>query len=85
MSTVRLDIISVSLTSLTSTGENSLGALTRDSGSTYGLIGVVPARGSVRRATFAPVAADVFDAEAPMVGESATDARGDGSDYNNNQ
>ena len=48
-------------------------------------LGVAPARGSVRRATFAPVAADVFDAEAPMVGESATDARGDGSDYNNNQ
>lgn len=80
MSTVRLDIISVSLTSLTSVGDNSLGAVTRDSGSTYGLIGVAPARGSVRRAAFAPAAADVFDAEAPMVRESTTEAW-DGEDY----
>lgn len=71
VSTVRLDIISVSLTSLTSVGDNSLGAVTRDSGSTYGLIGVAPARGSVRRAAFAPAAA--FDAAAPMVRESTTE------------
>jgi hypothetical protein len=37
------------------------------------LIGVAPARGSVRRAAFAPAAADAFDAAAPMVRESTTE------------
>lgn len=82
VSTVRLDIISVSLTSLTSVGDNSLGAVTRDSGSTYGLIGVAPARGSVRRAAFAPAAADAFDAAAPMVRELTTEELAwDGEEY----